>query len=193
MRQGPHTRAGIVVALAVAGSLVFAAAASAALVTYRFGDKPIPNGHGAAKLKFDLDLPDPAVTDVDALVRVTHRRTQQLSLALKGPDGTRVKLSKHDTHGQNLGTKQCLSDPQSSTQFPDFMAFDDEAADPVSAGSAPYASGRSEPYPFPAFRPRQPLSVFDGSTGDGTWKVIVKDTKPGVAGVFECARLTFGD
>ena len=192
MRQGPHTRAGIVVALAVAGSLVFAAAASAALVTYRFGDKPIPNGHRAAKLKFDLDLPDPAVTDVDALVRVTHRKTQQLSLALKGPDGTKVKLSKHDTHGRNLGKKQCLSDPQSSTQFPDFMAFDDEG-DPLSAGSAPYEGGRSPPYTFGSFQPRQPLSAFDGGSPDGKWTVIVKDTKPGAHGVFECARLVFND
>jgi len=186
-------RAFITVAVAAAASLVFAAGASAAFVTYQFANKPIPDGHGAAKLKFNIDLPDPAVTDVDALLRVKHRKTQQLSMALKGPDGTKVKLSKHDTHGRHLGKKRCLAHPMSSTEFPDFMAFDDEGDDPVSAGSAPYASGRSPPYPFPSFQPRQPLSAFDGSSGDGTWKLTVKDTKPGAAGMFRCGRLAFND
>ena len=192
MAGGSKHRYGMAAALAVTGSLVLATGASAVLVAYEFGGKPIPNGHGAAKLTIDLDGLDPII-DVDALVRVEHPKTQQLSISLKSPTGIKTKLSKHDTRGKDLGSGKCFKHPMTSTEFPDFMAFDDEAAGPISSGSAPYASGRSPPYSNPAFQPRQPLSRFDSSNANGKWKFIVKDTKPGKAGEFRCARLAIED
>jgi hypothetical protein len=176
---------------AILFSLSFSGTAGAVLLDYEFVDARIPDGHGATTVKFkENGLGD--LTDVDALVRLRHPKTRQLAISLKGPDGTKVKLSKHDTRGKNLGKGKCFDPPMQSTEFPDFMAFDDEGEE-ISSGSPPYASGRAPPYPQPSFKPRRPLSRFDAPDPNGTWKLTVKDTAPGRHGRLICARLALDD
>jgi hypothetical protein len=178
-------------ATAILGSLAFSGTAAALLLDYEFVDEPIPDGGGAAKVTFEEDGLD-SLVDLDVLVRVKHAKTRQLVISIKGPDETKVKLSKHDTRGKHLGKGKCFNPPMQSDQFPDFMAFDDEGKR-ISKGSAPYASGIAPPYPRPSFKPRRRLSVFDGADPNGTWKLAVKDTTPGADGRLICAGLALED
>jgi Proprotein convertase P-domain len=46
---------------------------------------------------------------------------------------------------------------------------DDEASQPISAGSAPFTG---------SYQPEQPLSALDGKNAQGTWRLFIQDTNP---------------
>jgi subtilisin-like proprotein convertase family protein len=174
--------------LAAVASLAVPASVLGLNLSYKVDSKAIPDRHRSTGYKFAVDLPgSPTVLDIDAMVRLRHPRTQQLKVTLEGPDGTRVTLSRRDTRGRNFGSGVCKDPPQAATDFPDFLPFDDEG-EPLTSGSAPYAGG-FEPSYDPSFRPRQPLSAFDGSDGEGAWRLRVGDVVDGKRGVLKCARL----
>jgi subtilisin-like proprotein convertase family protein len=94
-----------------------------------------------------------SILDVDVRLDITHSFDGDLSVYLIGPDGTRVKLfaGVYGGSGKNFtGT-----------------ILDDEAALPITGGTAPF-TGR--------FRPMEPLSAFDGKNSAGTWKLEITDS-----------------
>jgi subtilisin-like proprotein convertase family protein len=98
------------------------------------------------------------VSDVDVLVNITHPYVGDLVLSLIPPVGPEIVLSaRHGGGGDNYtGT-----------------LFDDEAATPISAGSAPYSG---------SYRPDSPLSAADGISAVGDWILKVVDQAGGDIG-----------
>ena len=146
---------------------------------YEIGPVAIPDGHGSARLSFDLTAPPTAsITAVRPNFRINHRRTRQLKLLVKGPDGTTVLLSDHETHGRKLGRDPCAPDPNQLA----FTGFWDSGVNgPISAGSPPYTG---------YFVPHDPLSAYAGANYGGNWQVIVKDTVPGKRGRLLCGAMS---
>jgi Proprotein convertase P-domain len=164
----PRPVGGLVAAAAVCGvALGLAPAPALAGYTtfqYEVGPVRIPDGHRSARLDFHFIAPPGAsVTAIRPNFRVKHRRTRQLRLFVKGPDGTRVLLSDHETHGRNLGAGACGADPDG----PSFTGFYDDALVSLADGSPPYSG---------YYLPHHPLTVFNGETYAGHWSVIIKDT-----------------
>ncbi|MBP7147246.1 MAG: M28 family peptidase [Acidobacteria bacterium] len=106
------------------------------------------------------------VLDVNVEVNITHTYDGDLELYLLAPNGTRIMLSNNrGSSGDNFrGT-----------------VFDDEAATPISSGSAPF----SGPY-----RPDAPLSAADGVNAAGTWTLEVIDGGPSDVGTIDGWTLT---
>ncbi|HMO37001.1 MAG TPA: proprotein convertase P-domain-containing protein, partial [Gemmatales bacterium] len=85
------------------------------------------------------------VGDVKVLINATHTWTGDLEFQLVGPNGTIVNLiTRRGGSGDNFVN----------------TVLDDQAANPISAGTAPFTG---------SFRPEQPLSAFHGISGNGTW------------------------
>jgi uncharacterized repeat protein (TIGR01451 family) len=117
------------------------------------GDTPVaipdfdPNGASSAISVADAKQ----VVDVDVRIHITHTYDGDLSISLIAPNGTEVMLS--DQHGGSGGNYEDT-------------VFDDEAANAIASGSAPFAG---------SYRPDSPLSVLDGITSSGTWRLRVVD------------------
>ena len=90
------------------------------------------------------------IVDLNLYVEMQQHDVAQTSLWLQGPDGALVELIAGNLSGRNL-----------------FTAFDDEAARPVSGGTAPYAG---------YYRPNEALSVFDGRATKGDWWLYMEDS-----------------
>jgi subtilisin-like proprotein convertase family protein len=107
------------------------------------------------------------IADVNVKISVTHFSDGQLVVSLRHPDGTSVALVSHrGGSGDNFnGT-----------------VFDDEAASPITSGFAPFAG---------TFRPEGLLSVLDGKSAQGSWKLEVLDTAPGGAATITGIELQF--
>ena len=84
-------------------------------------------------------------------VNITHTFDSDLVLRLTGPGAQTSLLSnRRGGSGDNFtGT-----------------TFDDNAANPVTAGAAPFSG---------SFRPETPLSVFTGTDATGTWTLTAQD------------------
>jgi subtilisin-like proprotein convertase family protein len=91
------------------------------------------------------------IMDLNVKIDITHTKTGELRLILKGPDDTAIMLS--DRNGGE-------GDNYTNTQF------DDQAEQSITEGSAPF-SGR--------FRPQFALSAYNGKPMAGTWQIRVND------------------
>ena len=91
------------------------------------------------------------VLDVDVLVNITHTYDGDLDIELIGPNGVSVELTS-----DNGGTGENFID----------TLFDDEAAQSITEGSAPFTG---------SYRPEQPLSTLDGIPAAGNWTLWVVD------------------
>lgn len=91
------------------------------------------------------------ISDLNVRVNITHGWNEDLDVFLIAPDGTRVELFT-DVGG-------------SSSNFTNTQ-FDQSAATPITAGSAPFTG---------VFRPEGNLSVLNGKSISGTWRLEVKD------------------
>jgi subtilisin-like proprotein convertase family protein len=108
------------------------------------------------------------ITDLNVNIgNITHTYDGDLEISIIGPDGTTVILS--NTRGSN-------GDNYVNT------VFDDEAATPVSAGTAPFTG---------PFRPDQALTVFDGKDAIGTWTLRIRDLMSLDTGALNGWGLTF--
>src|SRR4029079_7057614 len=92
------------------------------------------------------------VQDVDVGLSISHNTPTDLDIFLVSSNGARVELST-DNGG--------FSQPNYTN-----TVFDDEAATPITAGSAPFTG---------SFRPESPLSLPDGTPVYGTWTLEVTD------------------
>ena len=91
-------------------------------------------------------------TDVDVILgQITHPNDADLDIYIRHPDTTQVELST-----DNGGTGDNYID----------TVLDDEAATPITSGSAPF-TGR--------FRPEGSLATLDGKAVNGTWTLRVSD------------------
>ena len=106
---------------------------------------------------------------------ITHGADADLDLYLIGPDGTMVELS---TDNGGSGT-----DYGTSCGVP--TTFNDSAATPIVAGSAPFLG---------IFHPEGRLADFQGKAGaevNGTWQLVaMDDTANGISGQLKCWTLT---
>ncbi len=90
---------------------------------------------------------DITIGSMNVFVTLTYPNLSNLTIQVKGPDGTTVTL--FDQHGgANLQS----------------TVFDDSASTPIGNGSAPYTG---------SFRPESALSVFNGKDARGTWQLII--------------------
>lgn len=94
---------------------------------------------------------DSPILDVDVRVNITSSFNFEVETHLIHPDGTRVELFT------NVGS--------SSQNFTNTI-LDDQAAAPITSGSAPF-TGR--------YRPEGLLSVLNGKSPNGTWQLEVRD------------------
>ena len=113
------------------------------------------------------------IADVVVSVHVTHHYDSDLTLALVGPDGTRVVLTENNGgSGTNYG-----SDCSSPT------VFADAAANGIAQGTAPFIG---------MFKPQEPLTAFRGKSGsgaNGVWRLQASDRAEQDSGTLECWSL----
>ena len=138
------------------------------------GPVPIPdNNPTGAVLNIPVSGFSSAISKVVVQLRITHTFDSDLTISLIGPDATAVNLSvQRGGGGDNFGT-DC---PASSND----TVFDDAAATPISAGTAPFVG---------TFRPDQPLSAFVGKPANGMWQLKVVDSFAIDTGNIECVTL----
>jgi subtilisin-like proprotein convertase family protein len=121
--------------------------------TYPTLDPPlsIPDSDPAGAISTVVVADNEVIQDVNVIVNITHTYDGDLEVALIAPDDTKVILSNRRGSSGN-----------------DFIetVFDDEAAEAISAGTAPFTG---------SFQPDEPLSAFDGRMAAGTWKLRVED------------------
>ena len=106
------------------------------------------------------------ILDLDVTINVTHSFMSDLKISLEH-NAVTVVLS--DSNGGG------------GSGYVDTV-FDDEAADPVSTGSAPFTG---------SFQPEEPLATFDGMDTAGTWTLIVEDLFTGDIGTLHDWSLDF--
>ena len=101
------------------------------------------------------------VQDVDVTLEVSHTWDADLDVFLISPAGTQVELTTDNGgSGDNyVGT-----------------VFDDEAADPVTGGAAPFTG---------TFAPEGSLADFDGEAAAGAWYLSVTDDTGGDVGTLD--------
>ncbi len=121
--------------------------------TYNSTDTPldIPDGPGGEVISTINVTDDYTVADIDVRVTITHTYTSDLQIYLRRTGGQEVRLFFH-RGGAGDNITNCT--------------FDDEAAQPISAGTAPFTG---------SFRPEQQLSLFDGQDVTGNWMLVVQD------------------
>ncbi|HEX4824206.1 MAG TPA: proprotein convertase P-domain-containing protein [Candidatus Polarisedimenticolaceae bacterium] len=112
--------------------------------------------------------PGANLADLDVGVTLNQSYDADLVIVLVGPDGRRSLLSYGEGDaGQNYtGT-----------------VFDDEAPQDIETATAPFTGH---------FRPRQPLSSFDGTPSAGTWTLEVQNIGSGDTGSLNAWSLTPG-
>jgi len=108
-----------------------------------------------------------SIVDLNVSVNITHTWVGDLLILLVAPDGTTIQLANHQgANGQNFtGT-----------------TFDDEAPRSISSGVAPFTG---------SYRPDGSLSVVDGKSPNGTWKLQVIDGYLGDSGALVSWSLGF--
>ncbi|NUL81648.1 MAG: S8 family serine peptidase [Armatimonadetes bacterium] len=155
--------------------------------TLRLGDLGAPAVLNYSSGNLSVPLPDltttehtinvadaHAVAKVRVRVRFNHTFNGDLVVSLVHPDGTAIVLSnRRGGSGDNFGSgaNNC-----SGT----FTVFDDDAATPISSGSAPFAG---------TFRPDQALSGLNGKATNGDWKIRIADVAGGDSGTLFCWQL----
>jgi serine protease len=111
--------------------------------------KAIPN---LGQVVSELVITDSVtIRDLNVQVQIGHSYIGDLRITLIGPDGTQVMLFNHrGGSGNDLFN----------------TVFDDESANSIWRGVAPFAG---------SFKPEFALSAFDGKLARGTWKLVVSD------------------
>jgi subtilisin-like proprotein convertase family protein len=106
------------------------------------------------------------VADVNVTLDIEHGLAADLRVTLISPRGTRVLLvdGVGDTGNEFAGT-----------------TFDDEAAENITAATAPYSG---------SYRPEGSLADFDGQFADGVWTLEISDLDEVMSGVLNSWSLS---
>jgi len=131
-------------------------------LSFQSSDVPvdIPD-EGTVESTLEVDEPG-LILDLDVRIdELRHTFDRDLEIEIEGPDGTTVTLVDNRGEGRN-----------------DFIdtVFDDEASDPISAGSAPFSGN---------FQPEEELSAFDGKLQQGTYTLRIFDQEAQDEGTLE--------
>ena len=119
----------------------------------------IPESGTEGTVTFSVSVNDECtIEDLDVHIVLVHTFISDLDILLKSPLGTEILLID-----QRGGSGEDLL----------FTLFDDEAANPISVGSAPFTG---------SFIPIQPLSIFDNENPNGIWTLTVVDSFSGDSG-----------
>ncbi len=112
----------------------------------------ISDGAGATySVSTTIMTPLASVTDVNVTVSIEHTWVSDLTLVLRSPNGTEVELtSGNGGSGDNYTN----------------TVFDQDAEDPITAGSPPFTG---------SFIPEGDLTDFNDEGAVGTWTLIVTD------------------
>lgn len=113
---------------------------------------------GQATSSINVSGLDGAVANVKVTLTIAHTYDEDLTVALVGPNGTRVVL--FDRVG---GTGHNFTN----------TVLDDAATTPIANGTAPFTG---------SFKPAQPLSAMAGGSANGVWTLEVNDNFPGDTG-----------
>ena len=125
---------------------------------YNAADTPLPLAGGDSLISELLIEDDGLAFGVTVLLDITCNSTSALEVRLENPQGIEVILfSELDNDGSNF----------------EQTGFDDDAAESVFEGFAPYSD---------IYAPQQPLSAFQGSAIAGTWLLTVTDLAGGSVG-----------
>jgi serine protease len=95
---------------------------------------------------------DVSISDLNVEVNASHTYDGDVRMTLVAPDGTQVILFNHRGGSGN--------------DF-DNTIFDDQGANSIYKGTAPFAG---------SYKPEYVLSTFNGKSAKGTWKLVVEDT-----------------
>ena len=95
--------------------------------------------------------PTGRILDLDVRVNIAHTWDEDLDVTLIAPDGTRVELFT-DVGGSGVNFTNTV--------------LDDEAATPITSGTAPFTG---------TYLPEGNLSLLEGKSLAGTWKLEAKD------------------
>ena len=105
-----------------------------------------------------------SVSDVNIGILVTHTWRGDLQFTLQSPNGTRVQLTNGDT---------------ASTNGDNFNVLLDDVAPQVVNSDSPTGDHSTTAPPYQnTFRPRNPLSAFNGQNSAGTWRLEICDLFP---------------
>src|SRR5205823_14154624 len=106
------------------------------------------------------------IQDLNVTLSITHTYDSDLRVRLFAPNGQSVELFNGVGNGGDNFTNTVL---------------DDEAATAITAGTAPFTG---------SFRPNGFLSLFDGTSPNGTWTLEVADEVGGDSGTLTGWSLT---
>lgn len=130
--------------------------------TYSSADTPISMPNGVATISSDISVSGSGtIDDINISVDMPHAWVGDLIFTVSHGGNSATIIDQPGVPASNFG---CSGDDILAT-------LDDEAAtavEGVCAGSAPTING--------TFSPNQALSVFDGTSGNGTWTLTVEDT-----------------
>lgn len=137
-------------------------------VTYIYDGPPVNFGPNSATVEIEV-MDYYNINDVDVLVSIQHTWDSDITMRLVSPDLRQVLLV------QEIGG--------SGHNFTDTY-FNDDAATAISDGNPPFTG---------SFRPLEPLSIFNGGTGTGTWLLHLEDDFPTADhGILTDLELTIG-
>ena len=113
---------------------------------------------------------DPAIVDIDVLIRIDHTYDRDLVLALQHPDGSEVLLSnRRGRSGDGFGTGACGAAV--------YTVLDQSAEASITNGVAPFAG---------SYRPESTLDALAGKPLNGTWRLRMTDVDNYDAGTNLC-------
>lgn len=156
--------------------LATAAVALAATDSFSSGNlsKPIPD-NGLVTDVINVNQ-NGQIDDVNVKVRLNHTFDADLILALRHPSGKWVTLANSaGGSGDNYG-----SGPNSCGG--NLMTFDDDAANDISTGTAPFTDQRYNTHD-------DELEELAGKQMDGRWKLVVLDANSADNGELGCWKL----
>ncbi len=160
------------VGLCITGAITAAIVGCAPLFFYTdTTNMDIPDGSIASWAQDTIDVPAAfTIADVKVGVNIVHPQDSDLDAWVESPHGTVVPLILHE-QGQNFtGT-----------------IFDDNAAEPVNKGSAPYTGH----WKIDSAYAGKSLSDFAGENSQGTWTLHVRDSVSGNTGYISSWSLNF--
>ncbi|MFO0974191.1 MAG: choice-of-anchor tandem repeat NxxGxxAF-containing protein [Phycisphaerae bacterium] len=129
---------------------------------------PIPDNNPTG-VSHSISVPGAlTVADVNVKLNITHTYDADLTVSLTHNGTTRTLVFQRGSSGDNFVN----------------TIFDDEAAVPISAGTAPFTG---------SFKPEQALSAFDGMSAGGAWTMKVVDAAAQDTGVLNNWTLTITD
>lgn len=109
------------------------------------------------------------VTDINVRINLSQTYTGDMEFRLLGSNGSTIVnlITQRGGSGDNFIN----------------TVLDDQAANPISSGSAPFTG---------SFQPEQPLSVMNGLNPNGTWTLQVRDIASGDLGVLQNWSISVG-